>query len=509
MRAVLVLFLTNQLDFGDDSATALYHAFIMLCYLLPLLGAIISDSCLGKYGTILGLSMVYAVGNIIVSVSAIPFDGPKGAKGANIALAAVGLAVIALGTGGIKPCVSAFGGDQFNKEGQEKSRRYFFSLFYFSINAGSVISTLLTPILRDDIDCFNTGECFALAFGVPAVLMIVSLVIFVVGTKFYVIVKPKKESARLFLDIPASIVSAVGRRIKHGRISDKKHWLQYASPKYTNTFIEDVRLLLRVLLMFLPLPIFWAPFDQQGSRWTLQAVRMNGQLGSISIKPDQMQALNPILILVCIPLFEIIVYPIAAKVHLLQKPLQRMVVGMFIAGLAFMVAGFVQISVQKADTSLSSGDAKVVVINSSPDTLYMNISGESLNLTSAESFQYNTRDLYSNQTLCVSANLSTDDLCADTTYNFSLTSKHILQLVLSLDINEELIVTEIDDKEKLPDGGKSSFRVINTIASASYVNFTLYSKKCDCSQEECGHLKFSADMTFLNVSEAEEVDFDQ
>ena len=57
----------------------------------------------------------------------------------------------------------------------------------------------------------------------------------------------------------------------------------------------------------------------QGSRWTLQAVRMNGQLGSISIKPDQMQALNPILILVCIPLFEIIVYPIAAKVHLLQK----------------------------------------------------------------------------------------------------------------------------------------------------------------------------------------------
>jgi len=48
--AVLVLFFTNQLSFGENTATAIYHAFIVLCYLLPLLGAMVSDSFLGKYG---------------------------------------------------------------------------------------------------------------------------------------------------------------------------------------------------------------------------------------------------------------------------------------------------------------------------------------------------------------------------------------------------------------------------------------------------------------------------
>ena len=60
----------------------------------------------------------------------------------------LGLALIAVGTGGIKPCVSAFGGDQFKLPEQERQLQTFFSVFYFAINAGSLISTALTPILR-------------------------------------------------------------------------------------------------------------------------------------------------------------------------------------------------------------------------------------------------------------------------------------------------------------------------------------------------------------------------
>ncbi|CAI8029080.1 Solute carrier family 15 member 2 [Geodia barretti] len=111
---------------------------------------------------------------------------------------------------------------------------------------------------------------------------------------------------------------------------------------------------------------------------------MNGELGTVAVKPDQMQALNPILILVFIPIFEFGVYPLAAKCRLLKRPLQRMVVGMVIAGLSFMVAGFVQISVQNADTSISSGHAKIVVINSSPDTLNTRLFDQNFNLSSAE-----------------------------------------------------------------------------------------------------------------------------
>lgn len=82
---------------------------------------------------------------------------------------------MAIGAGGIKPCVSAFGGDQFMLPQQELQLATFFSLFYFSINAGSLISTFLTPVLRNDVHCFGNDSCFPLAFAVPGVLMIISI----------------------------------------------------------------------------------------------------------------------------------------------------------------------------------------------------------------------------------------------------------------------------------------------------------------------------------------------
>ena len=83
--------------------------------------------------------------------------------------------LIGLGTGGIKPCVSAFGGDQFVVPEQEKQLQKYFSIFYLSVNGGSLLSTFLTPILREDVNCFGRDDCYSLAFGVPAILMVVSL----------------------------------------------------------------------------------------------------------------------------------------------------------------------------------------------------------------------------------------------------------------------------------------------------------------------------------------------
>lgn len=101
--------------------------------------------------------------------------------------------MIAFGTGGIKPCVAAFGGDQFS-EGQESQLQRFFSFFYISINAGSLISIILTPIFREDVQCFGREDCFPLAFGVPAILMIIALLLFIVGKSFtnYKIIPPAK-----------------------------------------------------------------------------------------------------------------------------------------------------------------------------------------------------------------------------------------------------------------------------------------------------------------------------
>lgn len=85
------------------------------------------------------------------------------------------MVLIAIGYGGIKPCVAAFGGDQFELPEQSAQLATFFSAFYFAINAGSLISTLVIPILRQDVRCFDENDCYSLAFGVPGILMIVSI----------------------------------------------------------------------------------------------------------------------------------------------------------------------------------------------------------------------------------------------------------------------------------------------------------------------------------------------
>lgn len=185
MRTVLVLYLTQKLAYEEDTATVIYHLFTTFVYFLCVLGAIIADSWLGKFKTILYLSLVYVGGSTIMALGAIP---PLDLPGRVFAI--LGLALIALGSGGIKPCVAAFGGDQFKIPEQAKQMASFFSLFYFSINAGSLISTSVTPILREDVNCFNEGDCFPLAFGVPGVLMAVSVVIFMAGKYLYIIKKP-------------------------------------------------------------------------------------------------------------------------------------------------------------------------------------------------------------------------------------------------------------------------------------------------------------------------------
>lgn len=164
------MYLIRQLEYSNDLATVIFHIFTMFVYFLCVFGAILSDSWLGKFRTILYLSIVYVCGSTLVAIGAIP---PLNLPANTFTM--IGLALIALGSGGIKPCVSAFGGDQFQLPQQVKQMTTFFSLFYFSINAGSLISTTITPILREDVQCFNQKECYSLAFGIPAILMVVSI----------------------------------------------------------------------------------------------------------------------------------------------------------------------------------------------------------------------------------------------------------------------------------------------------------------------------------------------
>ncbi|XP_026231342.1 solute carrier family 15 member 2 [Anabas testudineus] len=341
MKAVLTLYFVSYLGWDPDLSTAVYHAFSGLCYFTPILGALIADSWLGKFKTIIYLSVVYVIGHVVKSVGAIPTVGNKEM---HIALSMLGLILIAFGTGGIKPCVAAFGGDQFDEENVSE-RQKFFSIFYMSINAGSLLSTVITPILRGDVQCFG-GDCYALAFGVPAALMVVALVVFIAGCGLY---KRNPPQGNILLEVCRCIGFAIKNRWKSSKYDPKrKHWLDWAEEKYSKRLIQEIKMVLRVLVLYIPLPMFWALFDQQGSRWTLQARRMNLSFGdTFIIKPDQMQMLNALLILVFVPIFDLLIYPLVGLCRINITPLRKMVTGMIFAALAFGAATLVEVQVVK------------------------------------------------------------------------------------------------------------------------------------------------------------------
>ncbi|CAD6184989.1 unnamed protein product [Caenorhabditis auriculariae] len=371
MRTVLTFYLLNVLKFTDNQSTIFFNGFTVLCYTTPLLGSIIADGYIGKFWTIFTVSILYAVGQVILALASVKNFQSNVHPWMDLS----GLLIIAFGTGGIKPCVSAFGGDQFEL-GQERMLSLFFSMFYFSINAGSMISTFISPIFRSQ-PCLGQDSCYPLAFGVPAVLMILATAVFMAGSFWYKKNPPKEN-------VFGEVARLMGRSVsnKWSAKEKKDHWLDHyltthvceEDPKCMELraekrnksvcqkarFISDVKSLLRVLVMFLPVPMFWALYDQQGSVWLLQGIQMDCRLtDSLLILPDQMQTLNAVLILVFIPLFQVIIYPLASKCIVLT-PLRKMVAGGLLASLSFLITGFVQLSVnQTLPTIPAKGEAFV------------------------------------------------------------------------------------------------------------------------------------------------------
>ena len=287
MRAILVVFMTRYLVDGtgaedvmtEAQAKSWYHLFSSGVYFTPLLGALLSDIFLGKYRTILGLSLVYCAGHLALALD----DTRTGL--------ALGLSLIALGSGGIKPCVSAHVGDQFGASNGHLLGRVF-GYFYFAINLGAFASTLLTPVLLD-----RYGP--HVAFGLPGALMLLATLVFWSGRREFVHIPPDRRefTQQLF---SAEGLSAVGR----------------------------------LAIIFAFVAMFWALFDQTGSAWVLQARQMDRHFMGLEWLPSQIQAINPVLILVLIPIFNAFIYPWVGR-WATPTPLRKIATGFFITVLAY------------------------------------------------------------------------------------------------------------------------------------------------------------------------------
>jgi len=302
MRAVLVVFMTQYLlDSGGASepmneaeAKGWYHLFVSAVYFTPLLGALLSDVLLGKYRTIILLSLVYCAGHL-----ALALDHSR------IGLA-IGLGLIALGAGGIKPCVSAHVGDQFGEQNGHLLSSVF-GWFYFAINMGAFVSILMTPWLMDHYGA-------SLAFAVPGVLMLIATLVFWSGRY-------------RFVHIPPAGMGFV-REAFSG---------------------DGLRTLGRLSLIYVFVAVFWALFDQTGSAWVLQAKDMDRYMFGVEVLPAQIQAANPLLVMLLIPLFSYAVYPAIERIWRLTE-LRKIAVGMCITVLAFAIPTWIQVQIDQGGT---------------------------------------------------------------------------------------------------------------------------------------------------------------
>lgn len=415
MRSILVAYMTGMLMMSKNDATEVVHLFIAATYLMPLLGAWIADRFWGRYRTIFYISLLYCVGNFVLATA--DFAGDVETRRWVLF---TGLFIIAVGAGGIKPCVSAFVGDQVKDEAKNSpvmTRLY--AAFYWSINLGSFFSFLVIPWVRQ-----NWG--YSWAFGIPGIFMALATLIFWLGRHKYNHVAPAQPEflpilfTRIALGAPraverfggaavaattrtalgiaafiviAPIVILLGYWVHSGasRIAllggMQETWAslcglvglllyiaalllaalrlaatvgmkgflgvggslifhskEETTSRYSLSDIAGTRNLARVLVVFLMIIPFWSLYDQTASSWVLQGKQMTSiDLSFLGTQfvfgAEEIQSLNPLLIMIFVPLVTLCVYPYLGK---WGAPLKRMGTGILLAGLAYGAIAWLQ-----------------------------------------------------------------------------------------------------------------------------------------------------------------------
>ena len=322
MRSLLALYITSVLSKTPDQATAIIHYFIFANYFTPLIGAWISDRIWGRYNTILWVSLSYCAGHGVLAMS----DAFGGVEGKTWCLY-VGLALIAFGSGGIKPCVSAFVGDQFKPE-QSHLLQKAYGAFYWSINFGSFFAFLVVPYVKE-----KAG--YGWAFGVPGILMAIATLIFWLGTKHYVRVAPSRETKT------AGFFQVLFFALSHQsqRQPGQKFW-DVARGRFSDDEVNGAASVGPILGVFALIPPFWALFDQSTSTWVLQGAKMEPfKVGPWTVNAEQMQSANPALVMMLVPLFTLVVYPMVGQ---LARPLRRMGAGLVLTAASFLIVAWIQ-----------------------------------------------------------------------------------------------------------------------------------------------------------------------
>ncbi|XP_076922511.1 protein NRT1/ PTR FAMILY 8.3-like [Bidens hawaiensis] len=382
----LVSYLTKKLHQGNAAAAATVTTWQGTCYLTPLIGALLADAYWGRYWTIAVFSVIYFIGMGTLTLSAsVPFLKPvecidtvcPEATPIQYAFLFTGLYLIALGTGGIKPCVSSFGADQFDDtDANERVKKgSFFNWFYFSINIGALVSGTFIVWIQE-----NKG--WGLGFAIPAFFMGVAIVSFFIGTPLYRFQKPGGSPiTRMCQVLVASFhkrnisvpddssllfettdkVSAIGgsRKILHTdelKYLDKaavatstEHETRSYSDSWklcTVTQVEELKILIRMFPIWATGIVFSAVYAQMSTLFVEQGMAMDTTIGSFTLPAATLSAFDVFSVIFWVPVYDRLIVPFARKFTGNGRgfsELQRMGIGLFLSIFCMAAAALVEI----------------------------------------------------------------------------------------------------------------------------------------------------------------------
>ncbi|XP_031629999.1 peptide transporter family 1-like [Contarinia nasturtii] len=365
VRTVLALYLRDSLDFSVESSMTFYHIFNFFSQFCPVFGAILADSYLGNVKTIFYIFFLYAIGWIGMVILTLPLQ-----IGSISALIITSLILIAIGNGGIRACVTSLGGSQFELPSQSKQLDQYFSNYYFIYTLGILVAKIIPPEIRAQTTCFGQNECYTAVFGALGAMFLVAWIIFMFGMFLYKDEKIGESKSNILFQVIGCFYYGVKHKFRkrHDIRSMHSSWTDGAMDKYPEHFVLDLCAALKVLKLFLPLPMYFALFGQIDSSWTFQSSQLNTTVFGYRIEADQAKAAGALLGLILIPFWQHIVIPALLMYNIKISPLQSIAMGGFAAFTSFFCAAILQINIEDR---IATHSAELSVLWQFPQFLLM------------------------------------------------------------------------------------------------------------------------------------------
>ncbi|KAL8225953.1 hypothetical protein R6Q57_018510 [Mikania cordata] len=368
----LITYLTGPLGLSTATAAENVNTWSGTASLLPLVNAFIADAFLGRYLMILIASLLYILALALLAFSTLlPADCENTINDLScsprlqVIMFFISLYLMAFAQGGHKPCVQAFGADQFDSDDPEehKSKSSFFNWWYFGLCATSAIGIFVLSYIQDNLS-------WGLGFGIPCIIMGFALIIFLCGTVTYRFGEKTKEKNTFARVSHVLVAAARNWRVTPLAVSTEKDASGIVPNQGSQQFrflnkalvspdgstkdgavcsideVDEVKAVLRLIPIWVSCLGYGVLFAQSSTLFTKQGSTMDRSIGStFEVPPATLQAFIGISIIILIPIYDIVLVPLTRAIT--NKPsgitiLQRIGTGIFISIVSMIVAAIVE-----------------------------------------------------------------------------------------------------------------------------------------------------------------------